>query len=235
MFNHVGPPVEIPELESRTLEQGRFYKLDKVWVPSVTTVIGHQSKAGILEWQKRVGFHEAEKIRMKSSWRGTKYHNHVEKYLRNEDVEKTQKSEGLTNYLFRSARETLNRISDIHAIEAPLFSRNLCIAGRVDCIAKFDFQDLCDVNIGAEDYIKIAETCKFIVIQNIPNFNDVNANQQQRFITLIDIFYEKKISLMISLDSNLENITSSTRLTEPFKRTLSRLFELTSPKDDFFT
>ena len=99
MFNHVGPPVEIPELESRTLEQGRFYKLDKVWVPSVTTVIGHQSKAGILEWQKRVGFHEAEKIRMKSSWRGTKYHNHVEKYLRNEDVEKTQKSEGLTNYL----------------------------------------------------------------------------------------------------------------------------------------
>ena len=45
MFNHVGPPVEIPELESRTLENGRFYKLESVWVPSVTTVIGHQSKA----------------------------------------------------------------------------------------------------------------------------------------------------------------------------------------------
>ena len=118
MFNHVGPPVEIPELESRTLEQGRFYKLDKVWVPSVTTVIGHQSKAGILEWQKRVGFHEAEKIRMKSSWRGTKYHNHVEKYLRNEDVE--------------------NRITDIHLIEAPLYSSKLYLAGRVDCLAHFD-------------------------------------------------------------------------------------------------
>ena len=138
MFNHVGPPVEIPELESRTLEQGRFYKLDKVWVPSVTTVIGHQSKAGILEWQKRVGFHEAEKIRMKSSWRGTKYHNHVEKYLRNEDVEKTQKSEGLTNYLFRSARKDLDRITDIHLIEAPLYSSKLYLAGRVDCLAHFD-------------------------------------------------------------------------------------------------
>ena len=120
MFNYVGPPCEIPELESRTLEQGRFYKLDTVWVPSVTTVIGHQSKAGIMEWQKRVGFHEAEKIRMKSSWRGTKYHNHVERYLRNENVEAHQKGEGLTNYLFRAARKDLDRISDIHLIEAPL-------------------------------------------------------------------------------------------------------------------
>ena len=138
MFNHVGPPVEIPELESRTLENGRFYKLESVWVPSVTTVIGHQSKAGILEWQKRVGFHEAEKIRMKSSWRGTKYHNHVEKYLRNENVEAHQEGEGLTNYLFRAARKDLDRISDIHLIEAPLYSSKLYLAGRVDCLAHFD-------------------------------------------------------------------------------------------------
>ena len=45
----------------------------------------------------------------------------------------------------------------------------------------------------------------------------------------------ESIQLMISLDSNLENITSSNRLAEPFKRTLSRLFELTSPRDDFFS
>tara|TARA_B100000212_G_scaffold339680_1_gene318610 strand:+ start:5977 stop:6651 length:675 start_codon:yes stop_codon:yes gene_type:complete len=138
MFNYVGSPKEICELESRTLERGRFYKLDDVWVPSVTTVIGHQSKAGILEWQKRVGFHEAEKIRMKSSWRGTKYHNLVEKYLRNEDVENRTEGEGLTSYLFRSARKDLDRITNIHLIEAPLFSRNLYLAGRVDCLAEFD-------------------------------------------------------------------------------------------------
>jgi Predicted ATPase len=30
-----------------------------------------------------------------------------------------------------------------------------------------------------------------IVIDNIPNFNDENVNEQQRFITLIDIIYEK--------------------------------------------
>ena len=46
--------------------------------------------------------------------------------------------------------------------------------------------------------MKIANICKFIVIENIPSFNDENSNQQQRFITLIDILYEKKISLMLS-------------------------------------
>ena len=137
MFNHVGPPVEIPELESRTLEQGRFYKLDKVWVPSVTTVIGHQSKAGILEWQKRVGFHEAEKIRMKSSWRGTKYHGIVENYIKG-NLEAVKASTGLPAILFRSAREVLDRIDNVHVLEAPLYSDDLCVAGRVDCIAEFD-------------------------------------------------------------------------------------------------
>ena len=43
------------------------------------------------------------------------------------------------------------------------------------------------------DYIKIAENSDFMFIKNLPNFNDNNSNQQQRFITLIDIIYEKKI------------------------------------------
>jgi cell division protein ZapE len=85
------------------------------------------------------------------------------------------------------------------------------------------------VNLGAEDYIMIAEICKFITIDKIPNFNDDNANQQQRFITLIDILYEKKISIMVSAHFNQENFTSSRRLLDPYKRTISRLFELTSP------
>jgi len=137
MFNYVGPAKPLEEVTSRTLETGRFYKIDDQWMPSITTVVGNQSKHGILAWQKRVGFAEAEKVRRAAAWRGTQYHNLVEKYLKNE-LEEIEESKGLPTYLFRSARETLNRISNIHAIEAPLFSRNLCIAGRVDCIAEFD-------------------------------------------------------------------------------------------------
>ena len=87
---------------------------------------------------------------------------------------------------------------------------------------------MCAGNLGAEDYISIAEKCKFVTINNIPNFNDDNSDQQQRFITLIDIFYEKKIPIMVSAYFNHKNFTSSKRLNDPYKRTLSRLFELTS-------
>ena len=114
-------------------------------------------------------------------------------------------------------------------------SKSLKIKGRIllienyfEKIAKFDFEYLCNQNIGAEDYIKIAEVCDFIVIENIPKFNDENMNKQQRFITLIDILYEKKISLMTSSNTNLKNFGSSKALINPFKRTLSRLYELTS-------
>ena len=138
MFDYVGPPREIPELESRTMPHGRFYKLGASWVPSVTTVIGHQSKQGILEWQKRVGYTEAEKIRTASSWRGTKFHNLVEAYLRNEYTEmykkakKSEEGQGLTNYLFRAARKDLDRISNIHLIEAPLHSCLLYTSDAAD-------------------------------------------------------------------------------------------------------
>jgi len=95
--------------------------------------------------------------------------------------------------------------------------------------ARLSFNDLCVDNLGAEDYITIADECKFLSIDNIPNFNDDNADQQQRFITLIDIFYEKKIPIMVSAHFNEKNFTSSQRLQDTYRRTISRLFELTSP------
>ena len=51
-FNYVGPAAPLKELESRTLPHGRFYKTDGGWMPSVTTVVGHNTKDGILAWVK---------------------------------------------------------------------------------------------------------------------------------------------------------------------------------------
>ena len=106
--------------------------------------------------------------------------------------------------------------------------RKFMIENYFNGISRFDFKDLCAKNIGAEDYIKIAEVCNFIIIENIPNFNNDNSNQQQRFITLIDILYEKNIPLLVSSKSKLNSISSSINLKDVFKRTISRLHELTS-------
>ena len=67
-----------------------------------------------------------------------------------------------------------------------------------------------------------------MVIDQIPQFNNVNSNQQQRFITLLDVIYDKNISLAVTADINLDQFTSSRLLEKSFKRTISRLYELTS-------
>ena len=136
-FNFVGPSTQLQELDARTLPHGRFYNVEGQWLPSVTTVVGHNTKHSILKWQQRVGEKEAERVRNAASWRGTKYHSIVEHYLNN-DLEKVKASTGLPKYLFGAARKDLDLISDIHVLEAPLYSRRLGIAGRVDCIAKYD-------------------------------------------------------------------------------------------------
>ena len=128
------------------------------------------------------------------------------------------------NQIFRKLTKNKKQSSKLLKIKG----RILIIENYFEKIAKFDFEYLCNQNIGAEDYIKIAEVCDFIVIENIPKFNDENINKQQRFITLIDILYEKKISLMTSSNTDLKNFESSKALIDPFKRTLSRLYELTS-------
>ena len=95
-------------------------------------------------------------------------------------------------------------------------------------IVRFTFNELCDQNLGAEDYLEIIKVSEFISIDKIPQFDDVNSNQQHRFITLIDIVYDKKIPIAVSAEKKLDQFNSSKSLKEPFKRTISRLYELTS-------
>ena len=110
-------------------------------------------------------------------------------------------------------------------IKGRLFTINNFFEG----FSRFSFNELCDANFGAEDYIAIAEKCNFITLDGVPNFNDETSNQQQRFITLIDIIYEKQIPMMIASNFSLTNFTSSQRHALAYKRTISRMFEITSP------
>ncbi len=120
-------------------------------------------------------------------------------------------------------REKTTKILDIKG-------RKIVIKNFYDRVTKFNFDELFNNNLGSEDYIRIAKESDLIFIENLPNFNEDNSNQQQRFITFIDIIYEKKIPLMIKSEVDLNSLCSSKSLTEPFKRTLSRLYEMTSQK-----
>ena len=65
--------------------------------------------------------------------------------------------------------------------------------------------------------------CTHIFIEQIPFFNDDNSNQQLRFITLIDILYEKKIILTLSLADNLNLLGSSKIHSESFQKNFKQI------------
>jgi len=133
-----------------------------------------------------------------------------------------------TNFRFNKffRKITKNKKKTIKILE--IQGRRLKIENFYEKTIKFNFDELCNRNLGSKDYITIANNCDFLFIQNLPDFHEGNSDQQQRFITLIDIIYEKKIPLMITSYTNLSEINSSTSLVKTFKRTLSRLYELTS-------
>jgi len=133
-----------------------------------------------------------------------------------------------TNFRINKFFRTISKNKYQSSISINIKGRDFVIENYYDGIARFDFNLLCNQNLGAEDYLKIIQKCKFIVLEEIPQFTDTNSNQQKRFITLLDIIYDKNIPIAVTANQTLEKFTSSRLLEEPFKRTISRLYELTS-------
>ncbi len=133
-----------------------------------------------------------------------------------------------TNFKINKFFRTITKNKKISKISLKVKGRDFKIENFYDGIARFNFNDLCNQNLGAEDYLEIIKNCKFLVIDQVPQFNDINSNQQKRFITLLDVIYDKGIPLAVSADQKLDEFTSSRLLENSFKRTISRLYELTS-------
>jgi cell division protein ZapE len=130
------------------------------------------------------------------------------------------------NKFFRELTKNKKKTKKIINIKG----REFVIENFYDGIVKFNFAELCNRNLGSEDYLNISQNSKFILIENLPDFDENNSDQQQRFITLIDIIYEKKIPILISSKNSLDKLNSAQSLSQIFKRTISRLYELTSIK-----
>ena len=134
MCNHV--EIDIPPLKRVTIDGVRYYDVpDGDKLVSITSVISWINREIFLEWRKRIGTEEADKITKASTSRGTDMHTLVEYYLKNEELPSVQP---LSEFLFKQAKPQLNLINNIHALETSLYSSRLGVAGTVDCIAEYD-------------------------------------------------------------------------------------------------
>jgi hypothetical protein len=94
-------------------------------------------KTSLIEWRKRVGDVEANRVSRIASSRGTAIHKMVEKYLLNE--EQTGKILPFNKEMFNSISPILDEhIGTVLGIELPLYSKIMKTAGTADLIAEFD-------------------------------------------------------------------------------------------------
>jgi genome maintenance exonuclease 1 len=137
MFNHV--PTNLPLLERETIDGVRFYKVPNedefLKLVSITSVTSHWSREKFAKWRKKVGEEKANEITRKATARGTDMHTMTEHYLLNEDLPKVAP---MGDMLFKIAKPTLNNIDNIHSLEGSLYSKELGVAGTVDCIAEYN-------------------------------------------------------------------------------------------------
>jgi genome maintenance exonuclease 1 len=119
--------IDSPEGRMYETPSGRAY-------PSVTTVTGLHSKQSIMEWRKKVGEEEANRISNRASSRGTRIHTLCEDYLLGKPVQ----PDIFDQEIFSSIIPHLDKIDNIHALESPLYSHHLQVAGTVDCIAEYN-------------------------------------------------------------------------------------------------
>mgnify|MGYP003310520923 FL=1 len=137
MFNHVD--IDLPKLQRETIDGVRYYSVPEedelLKLVSITSVTSHFNKEIFVKWRKKVGNEEADRITKAATGRGTDMHTLTEHYLKNEDLPKVRP---ISDFLFKISKGKLKLINNIYALEGSLYSKELGIAGTVDCIAEYD-------------------------------------------------------------------------------------------------
>ena len=133
MFTHI--ECELPKLKRQNIDGARYYTVNGRPMVSITSVTSHWNKHIFVDWRKRIGEAEANRITKRATSRGTATHSLIENHLLNKDVEFDKPSPKM---LFLQAKETLKNINNIYALEESLYSEELGVAGTVDCIAEYN-------------------------------------------------------------------------------------------------
>jgi ATP-dependent exoDNAse (exonuclease V) beta subunit len=216
-FNYVKLPELQFELEQINAETGRRYNTPSGnSYPSITTVLSHSTdKTALIEWRKRVGDEEANRIVKKSAGRGVKLHKMCEKYLLNElnDFKIKTMMPDIKDFFLQLKPHIDENVGDVYGLEQPLYSDRLRIAGTTDCIAEWNGK------LSVIDYKNARQMKEEEYIQNYfiqcsayaEMFEDVTKRPIQQIVVAIanedgkpQIFIREKYKYISNLNSMIE-------------------------------
>ena len=126
---------KLPVTKGKKIDGFRFYDIDGKAYPSITTVLGIQKKAQLQEWRDKIGENVANWEMGRAARRGKATHTLIEQYLKG----LTPSERGVLPLgLFRLIKPYVDQIDNIHCLETIMYSKELTIAGQVDCIAEYN-------------------------------------------------------------------------------------------------
>ena len=112
----------------------------------------------------------------------------------------------------------------------PVLGRALRVPQAAMGVARFPFRELCQQPLAGADYLKIAHEFHTVLVDQIPVMDYARRNEANRFIILIDTFYDNAVKLVASAAAEPHALYRASEGFEAhaFRRTASRLIEMGS-------
>lgn len=130
-------------LDFKTIEEFnlRWYIIDDdLAFPSITSMLGRtqsdETRQSLENWRASIGEEAANAISLEATTNGTAVHLLIEMFLKGEAINEGDFTDQQMKS-FRSLKSYLKKIDEVWGQEVALFSTDLRIAGRCDCIGVY--------------------------------------------------------------------------------------------------
>lgn len=133
----------LQDIQSISQDGMRLYNVsDGIYYPSITTILSatvpEEKKKSLEAWRNSIGHAEADRIGLEATTNGTAVHEIIEKFL-NGDAAAADSSLYTKDQIsaFNAIKVKLTGITEVWAQEAALYSHELGVAGRCDCVGVY--------------------------------------------------------------------------------------------------
>jgi cell division protein ZapE len=130
----------------------------------------------------------------------------------------------------KEMREAFERLAE-SADENPVLhieSREIHARRKAGGVVWFDFKTLCGGPRSQNDYLEIATQFHTVLLSDVPHMPVRMASEARRFTWLVDVFYDRRVKLIMSAEVPPEALYTDGPLAHEFPRTVSRLNEMQS-------
>ena len=107
-------------------------------------------------------------------------------------------------------------------------SREIRARRKAGGVVWFDFRTLCGGPLSQNDYLEIATQFHTVLLSDVPQMSVNRASEARRFTWLVDVFYDRRVKLILSAEVEPEALYTEGPLAHEFPRTVSRLNEMQS-------